>query len=78
MTRNELIVFIEQNLKKRNYNTKLTVDKLCIPIRDLNIDSLLAFSIIVDIEKKVGYQISDEKWSSIKTLNDLLDLFTKK
>ncbi|UUD37487.1 phosphopantetheine-binding protein [Mycoplasmoides fastidiosum] len=77
MTRPELIKFIEQSLKNRNYHVKITEDKLDLPIRDLQIDSLLAFSIITDIEKKVGYQADDQELMKVKSLNDLLKLFTK-
>ncbi|WP_391592128.1 Phosphopantetheine-binding protein [[Mycoplasma] cavipharyngis] len=77
MSKDELIKFIEKSLEKRNYHIKITTDKLNWPIRDLQIDSLLAFAIITDIEKALNYQAEDEELLKVKTLNDLLKIFIK-
>lgn len=47
-------------------------------IRDLNIDSLDLVILVSDLEEAYNIKISDEELLSLKTINDIIELFDKK
>ncbi len=49
-----------------------------ITLKDLNIDSLAAMNLIMEIEEKLSVTLDDEILINIKTLGQLIDSFEKK
>lgn len=76
MNKQKIIAFINDSLKSKNYQIVVKNEHLSVPIRDLKIDSLLAFSIISDLEKTTNKTIPDELLMKIENLNDIVTFFS--
>lgn len=61
----------------RKNNIKIDFSNLNISLKKLNIDSLAAMNLIMEIEDKLKVTIQDEILLKIKTLDDLIDVFKK-
>ena len=73
MTKTELTQMLQKHLKVDLENTPLTTS-----IRDLNIDSLDFMEILMDVESEYGVQFSNDELLSMKTLEDLYNVLSKK
>ncbi|MGL4769042.1 MAG: phosphopantetheine-binding protein [Mycoplasmoidaceae bacterium] len=73
MNKSNIIDLINQTAKKFNINVKVNINDLAKTLRDINIDSLAAITIIVEIESLLNIQINDDKLKSISTLDDLVN-----
>ena len=73
MNKTELIQLLQKHLK---------VDLDNIPpstaIRDLNIDSLDFMEILMDVEEEHGVSFTNDELLSMKTLDDLYSVLSKK
>lgn len=56
-------------------NIKLDLKNKLVELKMLNIDSLAAMNLIIQIEDKTGKVLEDEKLMKIKTLDDLIKAF---
>ncbi|MDR2369607.1 MAG: phosphopantetheine-binding protein [Mycoplasmataceae bacterium] len=58
---------------------KLTLDPSTYnsTLKSLNIDSLNAMSIIINVEKSLNVRLHDDDLASLKTLGDLINSFEK-
>ncbi len=70
---------IEDSIKKvaNKNNIKIDFSNPDKDLRSLNIDSLAAMNLIMQIEEELGVTVEDEKLIKIKTLKDLIDAFNK-
>ena len=70
---------IEDSIKKvaNKNNIKIDFSNPDKDLRSLNIDSLAAMNLIMQIEEDLGVTVEDEKLIKIKTLKDLIDAFNK-
>ncbi|MGL5630509.1 MAG: phosphopantetheine-binding protein [Mycoplasmoidaceae bacterium] len=73
MNKSNIIDLINQTAKRFNINVKVNINDLSKTLRDINIDSLAAITIIVEIESLLKIQIDDDKLKSISTLDDLVN-----
>lgn len=70
---------IQQAIKKVAQANGINIDfsDLQKDLRSLNIDSLAAMNLIMQIEQELNVTVDDEKLITIKTLNDLIEAFSK-
>lgn len=63
----------EQKLKVNQLDEKA----LNLPFKDLGLDSLDLYQIVVLLEKRLNIQLSDEVLMRLRTINDLLAVIEK-
>lgn len=73
--KNKILEIINEEIKKNNLQIKITENSLDKNYRELNLDSLSLFNFIVACEEKLGYQIPDETFNNISTINQLIKAF---
>ena len=73
MTKTELTQMLQKHLKVDLENVSLTTS-----IRDLNIDSLDFMEILMDVEEEYGVTFSNDELLSMKTLEDLYNVLSRK
>ncbi|MDU7418572.1 acyl carrier protein [Metamycoplasma hominis] len=71
MESEKIIISAIKKLTKTKFNKETF-------IRDLNIDSLDLVILVSDLEEAYNIKISDEELLSLKTINDIIELFDKK
>jgi acyl carrier protein len=72
MNKEEIISQIKQIALKKNINANDAV--FSKPLKEIGVDSLSAMSLIIDVEDAFSVTIADDKLTTIKTLNELVDL----
>jgi len=45
--------------------------------QDLDIDSIDAVDLLIDLKKTIGVEISPKEFNEVKTIQDVVDVFTK-
>lgn len=45
--------------------------------QDLDIDSIDAVDLLIDLKKTIGVEISPQEFNEVKTIQDVVDVFTK-
>ncbi|MGL4951012.1 MAG: acyl carrier protein [Mycoplasma sp.] len=60
----------------KNNGIKLDISNKDVALKHLNIDSLAAMNLIIQIEEKTNKTLDDNVLLSIKTLNDLIKAFS--
>ncbi|MGL4950285.1 MAG: acyl carrier protein [Mycoplasma sp.] len=60
----------------KNNNIKFDLSKKDTSLKHLNIDSLAAMNLIIQIEEKTNKTLDDNTLLSIKTLDDLIKAFS--
>ncbi len=61
----------------QNNGIKIDFSDMQRDLKSLNVDSLAAMNLIMQIEEELGVTLDDEKLITIKTLNDLVEAFSK-
>lgn len=72
MQTHEILLKIKEIAKSKNFNLNLDEKTINQPLRELKIDSLDMFSIVVSLENEFGISFDDEKLMNLKNLADLV------
>ncbi|GHU51317.1 hypothetical protein FACS189459_6860 [Bacilli bacterium] len=75
MKKEELYTIAANVLKKNEVN--ISKSQYSVPLKQLHIDSLKTMQIIIDVEEKVGKQLDSEVLMNIKTIDEMVDYFSK-
>lgn len=72
MQERDILLKIKEITKAKNFKTDLDESVLQKPFRELKIDSLDMFSVIVSLEKEFDIMFEDEKLMQLNNLAELI------
>ncbi|AAB96080.1 phosphopantetheine-binding protein [Mycoplasmoides pneumoniae] len=72
MQERDILLKIKEIAKAKNFKTELDESVLQKPFRELKIDSLDMFSVIVSLEKEFDIMFEDEKLMQLNNLAELI------
>ncbi|GAB1872880.1 phosphopantetheine-binding protein [Mycoplasmoides pneumoniae] len=72
MQERDILLKIKEIAKAKNFKTDLDESVLQKPFRELKIDSLDMFSVIVSLEKEFDIMFEDEKLMQLNNLAELI------
>ncbi|MBQ6970049.1 hypothetical protein IJQ19_00200 [bacterium] len=73
--KSQILEIINEQIKNNNLKITISEKSLDKNYRELNLDSLSLLSFIVACEEKLGYQLPDETFNKITTINELIKAF---
>ena len=73
--KSQILEIINEQIKNNNLKITISEKSLDKKYRELNLDSLSLLSFIVACEEKLGYQLPDETFNKITTINELIKAF---
>jgi acyl carrier protein len=77
MADQKIIDAIKTAAKNVNVELDMSENSFSQTLKSLNVDSLAAMGIIIEVEKTLKVRLPDEDLASLKTLGDLVHSFEK-
>lgn len=72
-----IVNHLKEIVKEKHLRIDINESDLNKPFKDLGLDSLDVFDVIVNLEKRLNIQLPDETLMKLKSINDLIEEVNK-